>query len=323
MASERTIDLHDGRTLTIRRVTQADIAGLERLYGELTNDDLHRRFFSVYHPDRAFFERVATAPERGGYGVVAVVDDDGDEPRLVAEAGYEMLADGDGELAITVAHDWRGWLGAVLLDALVEAAAERGVRNLEAEILFTNTPMLRLAWSRGAASMPNDDWTSLRLLIGTTGRTPSWPDGPRDHDRPRVLVETPGGRWDAGPEAAEAGLQVLACSGPRPPRYRCPALAGHRCPLAAEADVIVVARAPDDERWSEVAASHAKLAPGVPVCVEARFGQDDEARVPAGATRLPTDDGRDHQAHKSTVVALVDRLARRHAASRSGPPPST
>jgi hypothetical protein len=131
-------------------------------------------------------------------------------------------------------------------------------------------------------------------------------------------VETPGGRWDAGHEAAKAGLEVLACSGPRPPRYRCPALSGHPCPLAAEADAIVVSRAPDDERWAEVAASHARLAPGVPVCVEPRFGHDDEAGVPAGATRLPADDGREHPAHISTVVTLVDRLARHHAASRRG-----
>jgi len=317
---ERVIDLADGRTLTIRRVTQADVAGLERLYGELTIDDLHSRFFSAYHPDRGFFERVAAAPQRGGYGLVAVVDDAGDEARLVAEAGYEMLPDGDGELAITVAHDWRGWLGAVLLDALVEAAAERDVPNLEAEILFTNAPMLRLAWSRGAASLPNDDWTSLRLVIGNAGRTPVWPSGPGGHDRPRVLVETPGGRWDAGDEAAKAGLQVLACSGPRPPRYRCPALSGEPCPLAAGADAIVVARPPDDERWSEIAASHARLAPGVPVCVEPRAGVDDEAAMLNGATRLPTANGRDHQAHKATVVTLVDRLARHHASIRRRSP---
>lgn len=317
-AGQRTIGLPDGRTLTIRRVTLADLAGLEQLYDELTIDDLHSRFFSAYHPDRAFLERVATAPQRGGDGLVAVVDDDSEGARLVGEAGYEPLDDGDGELAITVAHDWRGWLGPVLVDALVEAAAERGVPNLEAEVLFTNTPMLRLAWSRGAASMPSDDWTSLRLVIGTAGRTPVWPPEPGrrgDRERPRVLVETPGGRWHAGHEATKAGLDVLVCSGPRPPRYRCPALAGQPCPLAAEADAIVVSRPPGDERWAEVARSHATLAPGVPVCVERRTGQATSADVPTGAIRLP-DEGRDRHAHESTVVTLVDRLARDHAARR-------
>jgi hypothetical protein len=315
---ERTIDLPEGRALTIRRVTPGDIAGLEELYAGLAVDDLHSRFFSVYHPGRPFFERVASAPERGGYGLVAVVDDDSDHACLVAEAGYEMLNDGNAELAITVARDWRGWLGPVLLDALVSAAAARGVPNLEAEILVTNSPMLRLAWSRGAASMPADDWTTLRLMIGTAGRTPTWPrrpGGPDGRSRPRVLVETPGGRWHAGHEAAEAGLEVLACSGPRGPRFRCPVLEGLPCPLAAGADAIVVSRPPDDPRWAEVAASHAALAPGVPVCIESR--PNGPATLPPGATSLPADDGHGRSADRAATVVLVDRLARRHAAART------
>lgn len=58
---------------------------------------------------------------------MAVISDDGE--RIVGEAEYILLPGGDGELAITVAPDWRGWLGPYLLDTLLEVAASRGVAN--------------------------------------------------------------------------------------------------------------------------------------------------------------------------------------------------
>ena len=63
-------------------------------------------------------------------GVFDFADDDrvaivsGAEDRLVAEAGYALLPDGNGEFALTVAAGWRGWLGPYLLDAIVTAAAD-------------------------------------------------------------------------------------------------------------------------------------------------------------------------------------------------------
>jgi hypothetical protein len=126
-----------------------------------------------------------------------------------------------------------------------------------------------------------------------------------------VLVEVPGGRWHAGAEAEAAGLQVIACSGPRGVRPRCPVLAGRRCPLAAGADAIVVSNAPDDERWRAIVDAHAALHPGVPVCVEPRAG-----RRPASQPRLAASEGAAAltagDEDPRAVVELVDRLASLH-----------
>jgi hypothetical protein len=76
----------------------------------------------------------------------------------------------------------------------------------------TNGPMLTLLRSPGDATMAPNDWTTLRLLVGTAGRTPVWltGNGATGHSgRPRVLVEVPSGRWHAGAEADAA-----------PPRHR-------------------------------------------------------------------------------------------------------
>jgi hypothetical protein len=262
----RRVALPGGGILVIRPVAAGDVDGLSALYAGLDHDSLYRRFFSIYRPDRMFFERMVAVAERGGVGLVAAVTGEADSPdRIVGEAGCELLPNGDGELAIVVDRGWRGWLGPYLLDALVAAAASQGVPNLEADILMTNGPMLALLHSRGYAAMPNDDWTVMRAMIGTATRMPSWPDVRHGL---RVLVEGAGGHWHATEGAQAAGLEVLGCPGPAARRSRCPVLAGEPCPLAAGADVIVISHPLDTSGWRALRAAHAHLHPGVPVCVE-------------------------------------------------------
>lgn len=313
----REVPLPGGGLLAVRPVTRADVDGLAALFDGLSDEDRHRRFFSGFRPPRSFVTRLATVVDRGGYGMVATVDGE-----IVGEAGFDLLPNGDGELGMTVDAGQRGWLGPYLLDALAEAAAARGVPNLEAAVLVTNSRMLTLLRSRGYATMSSDDWVSLRLVVGTAGHTPTWPAelGSTAHAHgPRVLVEVPGGRWHAGAEAEAAGLQIIACSGPRGQRPRCPVLAGRPCPLAAAADAIVVSNAPDAERWRAIVAAHAQLHPGVPVFVEPRPGPPDLPRLaaPEGGPAIAIEEDDACQA-----VDLVDRLASRHrsAASAVRPP---
>jgi len=327
----RRVPLPGGGVLTVRPVAPTDVDGLVALYDGLSDDDRYRRFFSGFRPPRSFFERLVNVGERGGHGLVAIAGPDGEVAsgaRIVGEASYELLPNGDGELAIAVAADHRGWLGPYLLDALVEAAAARGVRNLEADVLVTNGRMLTLLRTRGYATMGSNDWTTLRLVIGTAGRTPVWPTGhgATGHaDRPRVLVEVPGGRWHAGTEADVAGLQVIACSGPRGSRPRCPVLAGRPCPLAAAADAIVVSNAPDDDRWRALLEAHTDLHPGVPVCVERRAGRRPRDQPRLGPPRAGSAVSVDEHQGPRMIVDLVDRLASRHRSAAGAPPaaPST
>jgi len=286
----RRIVLPGGRTLVVRTVALGDAAGLAALFAGLDGEGRNRRFFSAYRPPEAFVARMLTVAERGGAGLVAVVQSD-DEERIVGEAGYERLENGDGELGITVDRSWRGWLGPYLLDALVEVAASEGVPNLEADVLATNGPMLALVRSRGYAEIPTGDSTMVRMLLGVGTPTPTWPG---THDRPRVLVEGAGGRWRE--KAAE--LQVLGCPGPGGRPAVCPLLAGEPCPLAAGADVIVVSRPPDAEPWRTLRAAHAAQA-GVPVCVELVHPGDE---VLTG--EVPVSPG-----SKADVLRFVDRRA--------------
>jgi GNAT superfamily N-acetyltransferase len=306
--TERFVPLPDGRTLRVRAVDSDDVGGLEQLYAGLSADDLRRRFFSVYRPTAEFLGRIAEG-EGGRTGLVAEVDG-----RIVAEAHYAPLDDGDAEFAITVAPDWRGWLGPYLLDALVDTAAGHGVPNLQAEILLENTPMLAIVRARGYATLDHTDYSVVRVTIGTRSRTPSWPG---EHVRPRILAEVPGGRWRNETAARERGFDVVVCPGPgRGRAARCPLLEGERCPLADGADAVVFALRADDPRSAEVLAGMHRLHPDVPVCVQRRGADLDPGSIHgAPETTLAPD------APSDEVVALLHRLIGRRPQPWRSPPP--
>jgi hypothetical protein len=305
----RRVAIAGDRVLTVRRVDGRDVGGIRQLYSRLDDESRYRRFFSLLHPDDEFFERIVTVDERGGAGIVAVVTGHrGGRGRTVGEAGYELLPNGNGELAITVDPAWRGWLGPYLLDTLVEVAAARGVADLEAEILLTNEPMLSLIRARGFATVPREDWSVLRTVISTDRRPllgarprPSWPD---TGEHLRVLVEGAGARWRAQPAAADAGVELLGCPGPSR-SAGCPALVGQPCPLVAGADAVVVNLPPDRDDWNAVREAHAHLHAGVPVCVELRPGtlaMDGELDLGA-ATEADSGDERD-----LAVIRFIERV---------------
>lgn len=245
--------------VSIRPIRPDDAVGLCELFAGLSDDDAHRRFFTASRPPPEFVSRMAAVNESPGrgFGLVAVADDG----RIVGEAGYTVLADGDGELGITVAADCRGGLGWVLLRMLKVAARRRGVRNLQAEILTSNQPMLSLVRRAAYAVMSRADWTTVRVVFGTGTETPVWPGRTGPGGGWRVLVESASGYWPGAEDAKASGVEVLICPGPGADESRCPALRGTVCPLAAEADLVINALPHDG-----LAAAHAALHPGAVVC---------------------------------------------------------
>jgi hypothetical protein len=251
-----------GRHLTVRPVVADDAAALAALYDAMSDEDRHRRFFCAYRPPASWFEDLARPERHGGARVVAeLADEDGGE--LIGEAGYVMLPNGNGELALLVARGWRGWLGPYLLGCLADEAARNGISDLEADVLLENRAMLALLRHRGAAVMDHDGWSTIRLRIGTAG-PPTWSG---TAPGTRVLVEAPGGRWSGEEEARAAGLSVLACFGPATNPH-CPALRGRPCPLAADAATVVVRYPPGDEAWQRLLDAHRRVHPDTALILE-------------------------------------------------------
>lgn len=263
----RAIDLPDGATIEVRPTDSHDAELIRDLYDALPDRDLYRRFFSAYRPDDDWCRSWASVGERGGFGVIALLHHDSDvrngDPRPIGEAGYALRSDGDGDLAITVAADRRGWLGGYLLDVIVDHAHRSGLANLQADVLVENRQMQSILRHRGAVDLEHDHGT-VRLTISTEGFVPSW--APLD-PRPRVLVELEGTRWSGERAADRSGLAVAMCSGPSRRRGGCPVLDGRDCPLVEGADAIVVVRDPADPTTHDLIRAHHESRPSVPVFV--------------------------------------------------------
>lgn len=273
------IDLRHGRRLEVRPSQAGDGDGICELYASLSVNDRYRRFFGAFVPRVEWCREWASVGERGGFGVVVVLHENTTE-RIIAEAAYAMRSDGDGDLAVTVEREWRGWMGPYLVDVLVRRAAARGVDNLQAEVLLENRPMLAILRARGAVDLEHPG-REVRLTIGTRGAVASWP--PAD-SRPKVLVEVAGRRWAGERPANDAGLATALCSGPqRRRRAGCPVLEGGRCPLADDADVIVVLLDPEEDQTQQLIIRHARQHPGVPILVV----QGVSGAVPDGCLSLP------------------------------------
>jgi hypothetical protein len=252
------------RTLVIRPTTSDDARHLEVLFRSLGPDDQRRRFFTAWSPNETWCGSWASVAERGGFGVIALVHDPAGET-AVGEAGYAIRSDGDGDLGVTVVDDWRGWLGAYLVDRLVEHAAANGIENLQADVLLENSPMRRILAHRGAVAFEHEGGTN-HVSISTAGHVPSWPPG---ETRRRVLVEAIGGRWNGEAAASDADVAVAMCRGPsRRQRHGCPVLTGGRCPLADGADAIVVLLDQNDDDTGRVVDAHLAQNPSTPVFVQ-------------------------------------------------------
>jgi len=264
LAAPDVFDLADGARLEVRPTTSDDAERICELYETLSIGDRHRRFFSAFKPHLDWCRGWADVGSRGGFGVIAIVHRDGEADEVAGEAGYAIRHDGDGDLAVTVAPNWRGWLGPYLLDVLVRHAGSVGLANLQADVLLENGPMLSLLRRRGPVAMGHDDGI-VRLSIGTTGPVPTWPP---DDPRPRVLVEVAGRRWSGEQAAEKAGIATAMCAGPAARgTHGCPVLDGGHCPLADGADAIVVLLDPDDERSAQLVQAHRERSPGTPVLV--------------------------------------------------------
>jgi len=254
-----------GRVLEIRPTSVTDAELICELYRPLSLEDRYRRFLSAFQPTLRWCRDWASVGERGGHGVLALVHD-GEEQAVVAEAGYAIRRDGDGEMAVTVAPEWRGWLGSYLVDVLVRHAAQQGIDNLQADVLLENRPMLEILRHRGAVNLEHAR-SVVRLTIGTAGDLPSWPTGAEGR---KVLVATSGGRWSGEDAAAAAGCVTAVCSGPKlRQRGGCPVLEGGRCPLADDADAIIVLLDPGDDQTKRLVELHREQRPGVPLLVVA------------------------------------------------------
>jgi len=144
--------LRDGRRVEIRALRPDDRADLIAAVARSSAQSLYRRFFAVKRdfaePEIEFFLNVDFVDH---VALVTVVDESG-RPVIAGGAPYIVIEPGKAEVAFAVVDRYQGQgLGAALMHHLAAIAREAGLKELIAEVLPDNVPMLKVFEKSGLA----------------------------------------------------------------------------------------------------------------------------------------------------------------------------
>ena len=157
-----TVQLRDGRVLTVRAIRADDRDALQTAVRALSPDARYSRFFSPLRELPAPLLERATHPDADSeLQLVAVVGD-----AIVAGARYAGTAEPMCcEFAVAVLDEWqRCGLARRLLEELMRTARARGFHHMEGYILSSNVGMLGLAKRLGFAPVPSPEGPTIRLM---------------------------------------------------------------------------------------------------------------------------------------------------------------
>ena len=149
-------------TLQIRPVRADDAQRLIDLHNRCSEQARYFRFHAAKPRLRAAeAEYLAAVDGAARVALAAITVEDGEE-RIVADARFDLVGDGDAEAAVLLRDDVTGrGLGTLLFDRLLERAAAVGVRRVLLDILPENKAMLALARRVGAEPIACDGLSVL------------------------------------------------------------------------------------------------------------------------------------------------------------------
>ncbi len=161
--------LSDGTKVTLRLIRPADAEPLRQGFSRLSPTSRYRRFLSGISELSDDMVRYFTEVDGVNHVAIVAITDSLDlkteiglgVARVIRLEGEPTVA----EAAVTVSDDaQRKGLGRLLVRTLAEAALERGVKTIRAEVLAENAPM-RALLDEVSAVVRSDDGTTLVLDI--------------------------------------------------------------------------------------------------------------------------------------------------------------
>jgi acyl-CoA synthetase (NDP forming)/L-amino acid N-acyltransferase YncA len=166
--------LADGSTIEIRPAAADDLAAVLEMHRAMSPDNIYLRFFSM---SRAAGEqegrRICREPAAGHVALLAWLAGE-----LVGVASYETGgAEGTAEIAFAVAdHLHHRGVATLLLEHLVSAGRDRGIRTFTAEVLAENSAMLKVFADAGLAARRKlvDGVTELAFDLPGGEADPAW-----------------------------------------------------------------------------------------------------------------------------------------------------
>jgi acyl-CoA synthetase (NDP forming)/GNAT superfamily N-acetyltransferase len=166
--------LADGTTIEIRPPRAGDFDAVRAMHAAMSPDNIYLRFFSM---SRAAAEqearRVCREPAADHGALLAWLAGD-----LIGVASYEARgSSGTAEIAFAVAdHAHHRGVATLLLEHLVSAARDQGVRTFTADVLTQNAAMLQVFADAGlrARRTTADEVTELAFDLPADDADPAW-----------------------------------------------------------------------------------------------------------------------------------------------------
>lgn len=174
--------LPDGTGFILRPLLEEDRDQLEEGFERLSHESRYQRFMtSMETLPEHYLNYLTNIDYRDHFAVAAAIEDPVRfELQGLGIARFIVLEDRpeEAELAITVADEAQGrGLGVILMDVLLRAAEERGLRALRAEVLPQNQGMQGLAKRFGGEKVASGDGlVTWRIPVPDAGdfETPSY-----------------------------------------------------------------------------------------------------------------------------------------------------
>lgn len=158
--------LRDGSELEIRALRPGDRTDLLAALSRASKQSLFRRFFAVR---RSFTEkeidRFINIDFVSHVALVAVITEGG-RPTIVGGGRYILVQPGKAEMAFAVIDQYQGrGIGSALLNHLITIARATGLRELSADVLSENRPMLKVFERGGFQPRPMQEPQVVRLAL--------------------------------------------------------------------------------------------------------------------------------------------------------------
>ncbi|HEX4811636.1 MAG TPA: GNAT family N-acetyltransferase [Nonomuraea sp.] len=177
--------LRDGGIAHVRPLRPTDRDALHELIDRSSERSAYLRFFTGGRKTaHSYMDRI-TSDKYGGHALVA-----GFGGRLIGVAEYISSCDGSADLAILIDDAVHGHgLGTLLLEHVALDAAAHGVRELVADVLGENRPMLRVLQGLGLELTQRFEEGMLHVTIAAEP-TPRLHEGiaARDHEAGRASL---------------------------------------------------------------------------------------------------------------------------------------
>ena len=162
--------LADGSTVTIRPLTPGDEAAVLDLHAcRMSPDNQRLRFFAMSKLAPAAAAARLCAPAHEGFLALGAVAAPGlPHERLVGVVEYQVdeRRPAVAEFAAAVADDWHHQgVATLLIEHLVHAAQDRGIRTFEADILAENREMLKVFAELGLEANRHTDGPESRIVV--------------------------------------------------------------------------------------------------------------------------------------------------------------